>query len=421
MNPRVALLEERISTSYARQWIIFFVLLAVGAFTYWMHTYVQRPHEVTAPASTPNAEWFFMLRMPEAQVLQDRQHTRDLFTKWIDAMLGAGFHPALLSDVVDRINKGLPLPEKTIVLCFDPGYRLTEQLFSPILAARNVPATWLTDADAIDRRDKKYVSPHQEQVMKSSGHWDVFSYRSSKPFSVQIADAHKPAVFNAIGWEPRVGRFALNRVGNLSYLSRLNVNNHWTPEDLVHRLMVELPLNSPAYLSLQQIQGRNWGINVDYKAARERRFSLHSGTDKRSGSLYWLGTQGLKDLQIRFEVRRLSGEMLFLLRSDQDAGEYVGVRFSNGRVSVEQQSSGATTRLASSACPDLIPGTPFNAVFAVRGRQLAVAVNEHPLIALDSLRPSASTQGMVRLVIQNSIKGVAEAQSVKILCTPLTN
>jgi hypothetical protein len=53
------------------------------------------------------------------------------------------------------------------------------------------------------------------------------------------------------------------------------------------------------------------------------------------------------------------------------------------------------------------------------GCQLALAVNSHPLIALDTLAKPTSNQGMIRLVVQDSLKGVGEARSVRMIFTPL--
>ena len=53
------------------------------------------------------------------------------------------------------------------------------------------------------------------------------------------------------------------------------------------------------------------------------------------------------------------------------------------------------------------------------GRQLALAVNDHPLVALETLSEPTSNKGMIRLVVQDSLKGVGEARSVRIVCTPL--
>ena len=86
--------------------------------------------------------------------------------------------------------------------------------------------------------------------------------------------------------------------------------------------------------------------------------------------------------------------------------------------SIKTQNSHAET-LASVPCPDIVPNTPFTAVLAVMGRQLALAVNSHPLVALETLSEPTSNKGMIRLVVQDSLTGVGEARSVRIICTPV--
>jgi len=305
------------------------------------------------------------------------------------------------------------------VIVFDPGFRRTADTFMPVLSKMNIPAVWLTNGKGIEFKDKRYISQHVVEVMENSGLWDIGFYTPESAVSLKTHDHQTLVLGYRSPWKSDAGRFALNRGSSGEALDRLNVNPKWTEEDLLHRLLVERPVQGSTILSLQQIQGRNWGMGVDIDSPRDTRFTLRSPADKRSGSLYWLGTLGLNDVHLRIEVKSLVGEMRLLLRSDPAAGEDVSVVFGKGKVSVDQTKNSVVTRLASAPCPDIQPNTPFTAVLAVMGRQLALAVNGHPLVALETLSEPTSSKGMIRLVVQDSLQGVGEARSVRIVCTPL--
>jgi len=412
--------SEDFSQSYFRQWVIFFLLMAGVAAFYWHETHLNRSRPVPAPTTSPEMRnWFYLLRMPEVQIHSDIRSSQKQMSKWIEALEKEGFHFLLLSEVLSDIQNGIALPEKTAVILFDPGFRRTSDTYKPVLTRMNVPAVWLTNGKAIELKDKRYVSQHVVSVMRESGLWDVGFYSPDAPVSVQTKDHHTFVLGARSPWKQDAGHFALNRGPLGEPLDRLNVNAKWTEEDLVNRLLVERPVQGPTILSLQQIQGRNWGIGMDIDSTRDTRFTLRAPADKRSGSFYWLGTLGLNDVHLRIEVKSLIGEMRILLRSDPVTGEDVSVVLGRGKVAVEQTRNFKAETLATVPCPDITPNIPFTALLAIKGRELAVAVNDHPLVALDSLSLPTSNKGMIRLVVQDSLTGVGEARSVRMICTPL--
>ncbi len=420
MSPNDALMTDDLLPSYRRQWMVFFLAVALAATVYWYKTHVTHIREI--PPTSPNIPMthaFYVLRMPEVQIHADIRSSRKQMAEWIDALQKEGFHLLLLSEVLSLLNDDLPLPDKAVVLVFEPGYRRTADTYLPVFNEKKVPAVWLTNGKAIEFKDKRYISQHVAEGMKASGLWDLGYYTPEEALSLQTAGHPVVVQGHRAPWRQEAGRFALNRWAPGEPLDRLNVNPKWTAEDLVHRLLVERPVQDSKLLSLQQIQGRNWGMAVDIGATHDTRFTLRAPADKRSGSLYWLGTAGLSNVHLRMEVKSLVGEMRLLLRSDPAAGEDVSVILARGKAVIEQTRSGKAETLASVPCPDILPNTPFTAVLAVMGRQLALAVNGHPLVALDSLSEPTSSKGMIRLVVQDSLKGVGEARSVRIICTPL--
>lgn len=419
IDKETALVEDY-TPNYSRQWRIFFILVALIAAIYGFKTYVYRRPAVPRPASEgAKTTWFYALRMPEMQVHADPRSSREQFSKWIKTLEQEGFHFMLLSDVVRQLSQDTALPDKTVVLVFDPGYWRTAEIYVPLLNKLAVPAVWMTDAKALGQDDKRFISQHLAQTMEASGLWDVGLYTPDGPMTLKAHGHETVLLGHRYPWKEKAGRYAVNRGLSLEAFERLNVNPKWTEQDLLHRLLVERPLHASSLLSMQQIQGRDWGIGLDAGSTHDERFTLRAPPSKRSGSLYWLGTLGANDAHLRLEVKSLVGEMRVLLRSDLEKGNGLSVVFGRGKVAVDQDKNFQTERLAGVDCPDIAPLTPFSATLAVMGRQLALAVNNHPLIALDSLSEPSSGNGMVRLVIQDSLKGVGEARSVRMIFTPL--
>jgi len=413
-------LAEDFSENYHRQWLFLVLLIALGAlvYVYKTHVYQTRPLP-PPPAQTQGGNWFYVLRMPEMQIHSDLQSSRQQFSKWIVTLQQAGFHFMLLSDVVRQLSQGTALQEKTAVIVFDPGYWRTADAYVPLLKKMHVPAVWLTYGKALDLDKRQYISRHLAQTMEASGLWDIGLYASDSPVTLRAHGHETVLLGHPSPWKDNTGRFALNRGLSENAFDRLNVNPKWTEQDLLNRLLVERPLHATASLSLQQIQGRSWGIGLDAVSTREERFSLRAPGDRRSGSVYWLGTMGANDVHLRMDVKSLVGEMRLLMRSDLSMGEGVSIIFGNGKVAVDKDKNFKTTRLADVSCPELMPRVPFAVTLAIMGHQLALAVNNHPLIALDTLSTPTSNQGMIRLVVQDSLKGVGEARSVRMIFTPL--
>jgi len=413
-------LTEDFSEDYRRQWLMFLLLIALIASWHLFKTHVYRTRPAPPlPAESQAGNWFYVLRMPEMQVHSDARSSRQQFSKWIVTLQKEGFHFLLLSDVVRQLSQGTALPENTAVIVFDPGYWRTAETFVPLLKKMRVPAVWLTQEKALDLNDRRYISRHLAQAMEASGLWDIGLYTPEAPLTLRAHGHETVLLGHQSPWKENAGRYALNRGLAADAFDRLNVNLKWTEQDLLNRLLVERPLRASSLLSLQQIQGRVWGIGLDVGSAHQERFTLRAPPDRRSGSLYWWGTMGVNDAHLRVEVKSLVGEMRILLRSDLSTGSGVSVVFGNGKVAVDQDKNFQTERLADASCPEIVPRSPFTATLAMMGRQLALAVNNHPVIALDTLSRHPSNQGMIRLIVQDSLKGVGEARSVRMIFTPL--
>jgi len=252
--------------------------------------------------------------------------------------------------------------------------------------------------------------------MQASGRWmsDLHSGRRGDPAD---SDHETLLLGHRAPWKSDAGRFALNRGIPVDSFDRLNVNANGRKKILCIGCWWSVLFKDRLCLSLQVIQSRSWGIGLDIGAVRDTRFTLRAPTDKRSGSLYWLGTPALTMCTCEWRSN-LWWVNAILLRSDQAAGDDVSILFSKGKwrsskTEIQRRSLWPACLVRTSSpiplSPPFWPSWDGNWLWRQR----------HPLVALESLSEPTSNKGMIRLVVQDSLKGVGEARSVRIVCTPL--
>jgi peptidoglycan/xylan/chitin deacetylase (PgdA/CDA1 family) len=108
--------------------------------------------------------------VPDAQI----SLSPSVFEK-IVSRLSTDFRPLSLPDVIDRLQSGRALPERTVVLTFDDGFRDTLTTARPILEEYDVPATCYVTSGFVDERVRpyEYVLAHYiETVEQVQLHWD---------------------------------------------------------------------------------------------------------------------------------------------------------------------------------------------------------------------------------------------------------
>ena len=281
-----------------------------------------------------------MLRMPaiSAQYESGIDTMKVRYGLWLDTLRQAGFHPMKLSDVIHRLQTGAGVPEKTVVLIFDPGLRRTYRLVAPILAAHQAPAVWLSNERAMSHGHREYVTYHAADQMVKSGWWDVgytqddgtIRVKSRDYADLQLGDAQHPA------WSPISGGMALNKGKSLTLLSRLNVNSDWTEQDLLNRIRVEEPVEGRVFLSKAPVQNLVWGVTTDRDADPDSRFNLQVASHKRGLVLDWFGTRGIADSRVQAEGRALIGDFTMRLRWDEERGSGINILLSKDQLFIQE-------------------------------------------------------------------------------------
>ena len=374
--------------TFHTQWFLFWIGVVVAGVLLWLSFFKPTPVTTSPlPAISAGYDWFLVLRFPEipknpakAAMLKMR------FGSWLTALVGAGYHPMLLSDVERRVRKGTGLPSRAVVVVFDPGYNQTYEELSATLVDHRIPAVWVTDRTALLRGDRHFIHRHRAKWMVRSGFWDLgYSgdgfWRRSTDSSQFVINESQPG-----SWIKGTGRVALNWVTSLPRLNRLDVSPKWTAEELLTRLDMELPLEGTVQLGIKKVQGHLWGVilpSPDSKTGFFYQASL-SGT---SSNLYWLGTRGVSDMQLDVAIPSFFGQVSFWLRSDYRAGRGVGISWTRDHIYVDQKINGQTRRLVSQIWTPPSDG--------IRGRLTLTGTKVS--VAMRGLHPSSWTSRPSRL------------------------
>ncbi len=391
--------------NYAPHWAAFFLLLLGAIFALrfnWQGQYAQAPQSLTSTfAVDDHANWFYVLRMPE--VFDHKTQTelaQRRMVQWLSALKEAGFRPLSLAVAKERLSKGQGLPENSVMLVFDPGYRHTYDSMAPILAQQGWPAVWSTPEEALKRGDTHYVSQHRTEKMSQSGWWDVLRYGAGEKVWIDHAKA------------------ALNMGSIRDGMYRLSVDATWTKQELINRLLAERPLQEPSYLTLHEIQTQRWGIVSPVTTAEPSEFRFQAPPDQRGAWLSWQGTRGISNIGLQVDVTSLTGELWVMLRSDNKQGNSIRIAFANGRIVVEEEKEHQRSVLTSTVVPAMRQPGSFTADIHLSGSTLSVSINHLRQLTTFTRTPTSS-DSVVRLAIYDKITGVAQAGSVNLLATPL--
>jgi hypothetical protein len=90
-------------------------------------------------------------------------HTKHLYThksvkQFKDDLdfLQKNYNPIHLSEFINFVRRGTPLPEKALLLTFDDGFKEMYEVVSPLLIEKGIPATFFINSDFIDNRSMCY-------------------------------------------------------------------------------------------------------------------------------------------------------------------------------------------------------------------------------------------------------------------------
>jgi hypothetical protein len=405
--------------TYHTQWFLFWILAVATGVLLWLSFF--RPAPVTAPpraAISAGYDWFLVLHMPEIPKNPAKAAAlKTKFATWLEALAEEGYHPMLLSDVERRIAKGVGLPERAVVLTFDPAYHHTYEALAPVLVQYQFPAFWVTDRTAILRGDRHFVHRRQAAWMVRSGFWDL-GYKGDG-FWRKDPDSNQITINESLSaeWVRGTGRRALNWSTDLPHLNRLDVSPKWTAEELITRLEMELPLQGTVHLGVKRIQDHLWGV-VMTSAQKSSLFSLQTPLAVTSSNIYWFGTRGVPDVEFDVNIPSFFGEVSLWLRSDYKRGQGIGVGMTHRQLFVDQQSGSVRQRLA------LIPWKPpygtIKGHIVLSGSQLQVAIEGAKPFTVDLVPEMPSPQGLVRLQVFDRIRGAARSDFVSLVLTSLS-
>ena len=406
--------------SYPWQWLAGFALFLVGI-VYLLFLKPAIPvyqlSERPIGSDSMASDTYLVLHFPP--VYSQEYSAPSKAESWLAALNSKGYRPALLSDVHAQLSAGKKLPEKTVVILFDPGYRTTFEVMAPLLAKYKFPAVWVTSNEKNAGSDTRFVSNHALNAMKKSGTWDVARVDANSSLVIESKGDKKFVIGNGQGaWRVGAGRRALNRGTPTAALNRLHVNWNWNGQQIIDRLKAEEPLQGESFLTFKKIENYNWGVAVPTSvSSQDTTFTLKAPTDSRTAQITWLGTKGITDADAHLQVTELTGELWLLFRSDESIGENVGISFSNRKVSLNRERHFETQQVTAIEVPSLVQPANFSATVVLRGNNATVYVNDVPVLQATTLSGPWSSEGIVRATVYDKIVGAAQA-SVKLTLTP---
>jgi hypothetical protein len=402
--------------SYSRQWIITIALVVVGIGAY---AYLSRARTSlsfpTVQAEHKQADWFMVLRMPAITSQHesgiDTMKTR--YAQWLDTLTRAGYHPVIFSDVRRALIEGTKLPEKSVVLLFDPGWRRTHQIIEPILRTHRWKGVWLSDGPAMENRHREFITYRTAELMVESGLWDV-GVKSSKgiyDFSIRQKNNFKLGNEANDAWARSSGGLALNQVGPLQNMNRLNVHADWLADDLLNRLNAEIPITQPSYLTVGSVQNLFWGVAQE----KPTTFNLAMRPGRKDLVISWLGTQGRDNCQMTVSIPSVAGVLAFRFRWDEVRGDGVQLRVSRDSIVVEEWADGHPNLLLQEY---RATSNKINATILLAGKRMAIVLGG-ATYSIPNLQSAGNERGVTQIYLSDRIRDVAKVSNAEILYEPL--
>lgn len=407
--------------SYLWHWLVLVGVIAGTAFL--LNSRRDRNHHLPPPLVSPanGVDWFLVLRMPEVPPLDEEiEAAKAQVDSWLSGLTRAGFVPMRLSTVLAQLEQGKKLPRKTMVLLFQPGYRRTHETLAPILEQHRIPAVWMTDHKAVKQSDRRYLSQHVLGQMRRSGLWDVAWYHGAGDASLafEFARAGTPGSRGKLSINRVINHTALNRGLKSGELYRLNVNPIWTSQELVDRLLAEVPVEGPSYLTARRIENRIWGIAMDEGTAAQQSLLVQPSSLERTVAISWPCTMGQHDLLLNMNLASRSGELWISLRAARSVGQGIRVGFTDEGILVDQYRQPSPVRLTTMPWP-VLPQQRFSATIVLQGQRFQLFLNDEPVLSLSTLDAPATTQGIVELEVHDKIRGAAAAEITNLVFVPL--
>ncbi len=417
MTPDVDAIPEQ--PSYIVHWL-FLVALGFAAWHFYPRIVGSPFTRVQRSASIAEvADYFLILKFPEVATIDSAavKTARQQTAGWIQAMLDHGYHPMLLSDVMEQRKVGKKLPEKAVVILFDPGYRSTYDALSPVFESKRLPVVWLTRSEGLEDYDLRYLSKHLYLQLHTDRGWDTgMSRADQRTFFLNVQDGEefgRPYVWaDGINWRGK------NFLTEKSGLERLAVRSYWTNDDLLKHLNAEVPTASTCYLVAESVNNRLKGLNVPLVHGNDvAAFDLSTARDKRLRTVFWKSTERVEDFNLDVSLQELEGEFWMLIRSDEDLSNGVRIGFSKDLVSVEEIIGGRSKQIALG--PVVWDSKkPFAASVSVQNSRLDIFVRGKSLIRIPIPAAGHAHRSKFGVMLFHRVRGAAQVKNVSLKFTP---
>jgi peptidoglycan/xylan/chitin deacetylase (PgdA/CDA1 family) len=107
---------------------------------------------------------------PDADpIRQDLSVSPQAFEAQLRYLVGAGYQPIPLRDLIYHLTLGAPLPEKPIILTFDDGYEDNYTNAYPLLKKYGFVGTFFIVTEPVDKGRAGYMSWAQIEIMSTHG------------------------------------------------------------------------------------------------------------------------------------------------------------------------------------------------------------------------------------------------------------
>jgi biofilm PGA synthesis lipoprotein PgaB len=101
------------------------------------------------------------------------------FARQLDYLDANGYRIWPLARIVDHLESGLPIPDRTVALTVDDAYRSVYENAFPLIRERKVPVTVFVATDAVERAPGELMSWEQMRRMQATGLVDFANHSAS--------------------------------------------------------------------------------------------------------------------------------------------------------------------------------------------------------------------------------------------------
>lgn len=416
----MSIMETPVRTpSYRKQWAVSIVgMIAFGVGLNWYFNHTPDP-ELPAPPGTDAVaytDWFMLVRCPEMPIeAREAEAGVQLLADWVQRLRAEGFNLRPFAEVMAARQQGDRLPERTVVLVFDPAYRVTVEQVLPRLRDLTAPALFITRLPGTIQSDRRFVSNRTRRVLSETELWDFALQTSQQDFLLEVP-GWPESVSPGQAWSGTSGLTGVNEAFPEGPLNILHANVHWSSVEFVDRLKADVPLRRESRLSLRTIGDRNWGILADEDDVAE--FDLTAADDARFASVSWAGARGVGDMELEVSLGSWFGEAWLFLRSNTERAERIRVGFTESGVRVLQEQAGAV--LSDHLEPALIqPADGIQILARIEKGRLHLKIPQTQFELEIPVVIPATSEGIFEFALYDRIHGAAVARDVLITVNPL--